>query len=512
MNTAQPQLYQSSWLRWLYSVMAIISLLFTALALKLNNPIELDSLLYIKAAEIFQQQGYMAAAQIYSWPFFSILLAYTQQLLSISYAQAGYLINAILQILIAINFVRLIQLLGGDKKTLIIAAIFILFYPYINKIRPYITRDFGYWAFALGGLFHLIQFYQKPRWTVALAWLAGMGIATLFRIEGALFLLFGPLIYLLPSSTLSIKQRVISLLKLYLPLLIIAALGLLWKSYHTSHTPQAMGRIPELLWGIQQGLIMALANIDAKVSIVEQYLLNNVAIGDAKLFLLGGLFSIFMGVILKTLNPVYLFLSAYGLRYRLLPAAPFIRHLLLYFIILNIIMLSIFLGQHFFMVDRYVIFLNLLLMLWLPFSINTLITQWQQTTLKSWLLPFLTLFFIGFALGGIIRFGYSKAYITEAGIWLKEYTPSNATLYSNSRQLLFYAERPDQQGQINYLNPVDINTLQADTLKHYQYIAIWQTKKDGCTKTNLLPKQQLIWVKTFQNKRGDSILIYKTLP
>ena len=44
------------------------------------------------------------------------------------------------------------------------------------------------------------------------------------------------------------------------------------------------------------------------------------------------------------------------------------------------------------------------------------------------------------ALGGIVDFGYSKAYIHTAGDWLAAHVPAKATLYANDYQLMYYSQ------------------------------------------------------------------------
>lgn len=493
---------------WLYAFVIISSLVLSSLELIARNPLELDSLLYIKAAELFQEEGITGAMRTYGWPFFSMMLAKISQLTTLSLVHAGYLLNAALQALIAVNFVRIIKVLRANQRTLWFAAITILFYPYLNKIRPYITRDFGYWAFALGGLHALLRYQHQPRWRDALSWNILMGTATLFRIEGAVFLLLSPLLLLLPSTKVLLKERLVQIIKLYaicfLPLVVIGALSWL----HPAHKIISASRLSELADYLQNGVQTAWTIINAKSLIIGRDILTNISFDDSKWFLSGGLLSLFIVVFIRTLNPVYLFLSYYGIKQRLLPAALMTTHLLMGFIILNVLILLLFLAQHFFMVDRYVVFLNLLLMLWVPFSLEKLYSHWQQrrtAAIKSWLFPMIVLLMAVFALGGIVRFGYSKAYITEAGQWVKTNTPAQAKLYSNSTPLLFYAERLDQNGHRYYLNPPPVQELTQEKMQQYDYLAIWYTKTEG---NNLVPPKNWQTIKIFRNKRGDKVIIY----
>ena len=61
-----------------------------------------------------------------------------------------------------------------------------------NSVRQYIVRDHGFWAFYLVSLYFLLKYVEDVSWKNALAWSASLLMATLFRIEGAIFLLTLP--------------------------------------------------------------------------------------------------------------------------------------------------------------------------------------------------------------------------------------------------------------------------------------------------------------------------------
>lgn len=511
-NVNQP--LANSFLYKLYLAAAGLSIILTCVALCTNNPLELDALVYIKAAQMFHQANLAAAMQIYPWPFFSVLLAMLHKFTQLSYVHAGYLLNGSLQIIITISFIRVIKELNADKQTLLIAALVILLYPFLNKIRPYITRDFGYWAFALWSLVPLIRFSNTPLLRHALSWSLLLVIATLFRIEGAVFLLFTPLVYLLPDNNNSFRQSFYHTVKLY-SWTLIASLGFVfWQQHNATLHPADSGRLLELVISLKTSVQLAWQAIEAKAIIIGDTVLTNISADYARIFLLGGLSSLFLTLLITTLNPVYAFLSGYGIYLKLLPVTKKIRQVLIYLILLNVVMLFVFLGQLFFLADRYLIFLNLLLLLWVPFSLSKLYQDWRArraiTTIKPWLFPAVCLLGLVFVTGGIVRFGYSKAYITEAGNWLNKNTPANVKLYSNSAQLLFYAQRLDQAGQIYYLQPPILKAVDQNFLNHYHYLALWLTKKaDDINFEKNLPLQKLRLLKSFQNKRGDKVLIFE---
>ena len=73
-----------------------------------------------------------------------------------------------------------------------LAAGVILLSHELNSVREYIIRDHGFWTFYLSSLFFLLRFFKKPIKSYALGFSLSLAIATLFRVEGSLFLLFLP--------------------------------------------------------------------------------------------------------------------------------------------------------------------------------------------------------------------------------------------------------------------------------------------------------------------------------
>jgi hypothetical protein len=105
------------------------------------------------------------------------------------------------------------------------------------------------------------------------------------------------------------------------------------------------------------------------------------------------------------------------------------------------------------------------------------------------------------AIGGLVRFGYSKTYLTQSGAWLQQNMPLQTKFYTNSRIVNFYAGREDD------------DSLESGVLKnpcHYDWIALRVNQHESLPPAiQALIKAQTA-TKIFKNSRHDQVLIYQT--
>src|SRR5207245_1741547 len=142
-------------------------------------------------AQTYTQSGLSSAMNLCGqsqWPFYSVLIAYFTQLTHFSYVLSAYLLNGFFSLLSVCMFLIIIKELGGTKRVLFLAALIILLSHEFNNIRQYIIRDHGFWAFYLVSLFGLLRYVNYPTWLNGFIFSFSLLIATLFRIEGLVFL------------------------------------------------------------------------------------------------------------------------------------------------------------------------------------------------------------------------------------------------------------------------------------------------------------------------------------
>jgi len=196
-------LLQNNKLLFLCTVIVSFGLTFWAVSVDpIINP---DALLYLSAAEEFKQGNINNGLALYKWPFYSFAIAAVQTITGLSAQTSTYLFNAAMHALAMLGFLACVHALGGNKKTLVIAAILILLFPSFNKYRSFIIRDAG------------VKTEQAYRYAISFVLIF---IATLFRIEAVAFLAIVPLYLLYANSNSKAASR------LWLSLTITGSLAL----------------------------------------------------------------------------------------------------------------------------------------------------------------------------------------------------------------------------------------------------------------------------------------------
>lgn len=479
----------------------LASLMLSISAYLCHDPINVDGILYLHTAEVYLKNGLHAALTEYRWPLYSILIATTSQLTHLSLLHAAQLLNASLLGLLVVVFIKLIEELGGSTPVKVAAALIILLFPPLNHDRSLIVRDFGYWTFALLSLWLLLRFAKYEKWLDAIGWAIAMLLATLFRIEGGILLLFAPFALWLQSG--NIKMRLKHFLQAYAVTAGCIAVALFWFWFHPLNLPS--GRIQELAQQLMQGLTLTTTTLQARITAITQLLQPEVNFHDVTILVLIGLVGLFIWQIFITLGLANLILSYHAHFYKPCSLPNKVKPILWVFIALNCITLLGFISQRFFLSERYVILLSLLLLLWTPFSLVTLYENWrhQQTQGLSYLFPLLCLLLIGMLISSVGHFGHSKGYIVDAGTWIKDHISREKTLYSNSQEILFYSDRVSRK------QDTDPIVLQNGTWKNFDYLALRFNHQQLAVEQKVLRQLQIKPMQTFINRRKDHILIFQ---
>jgi len=452
--------------RYLLPLAIFINLLLSYLMLLYNQPINSDGILYINTAKAFLAGGFHSAAATYNWPFYSILLANFSSLSHLPFLTAGFILNGIFTSILIVFFILSSALLENSSKVLPWAAAIILLFPQLNHDRYNILRDIPYYSLFIFSLWSYLKFIQTEKFTYAVLWQIIILTATLFRIEGAVFLLTTPILTLL-IPTDDIGHRFTRLLKLYVLTLISGVGGVLLFSHFLN-----FGRLPELLSYLNPNELFSVFQTQSNALKPAIGVLGQ---NSSDIFLIGGLTAVFVHSFLTTLG-ISSLLLIYGVYAKLFPENKTATHGIIIYILINLAILLIFSLHNLFMNWRYIVPLVLTCLLFAPSIVMKLPKIWIKI-----------LFCLYLAAASFIPFGTSNAYLVQAGKWIDLNTPSDTTIYSNSDLLIFYADR----ASVNNLKKADYVILQS---KIHTPI--------------LLPKNQSPIV-SFKNKRGDGAYIFK---
>ena len=181
-----------------------------------NGWINPDSVLYLESAKAFSNGNWKAGFDIFEWPLYSLCITLINKITLLGVHVSAQILNVIFFAIATYSFIKIITLAGGKQRQIIAGALIWLSAQYmIGGVLEMLMRDEGFWAFYLLGLVFFIRFYQKQQIKNALLWQVCIIVATLFRIEAILYLLFLPFILLFQTQN-TWQQKVTQFLKAHM--------------------------------------------------------------------------------------------------------------------------------------------------------------------------------------------------------------------------------------------------------------------------------------------------------
>src|SRR3990167_5504922 len=201
--------------RIIYLIAGVISLVMSYWIVSNQAIVNSDAICYLLGAKEIGESGVHAAMRLCgqsSWPFYPALIYILTKFSFLSATTSAYLLNAIFTLMTVLSFITIVKMLGGSQRVLWLAAFVILCAHQFNSVRQYIVRDHGFWAFYLLSLIFMLRFLRDQRIGNAWGFSLSLIAATLFRIEGAVFLVLLPLLALF--MTTSWRSRLLAFAKL----------------------------------------------------------------------------------------------------------------------------------------------------------------------------------------------------------------------------------------------------------------------------------------------------------
>lgn len=495
----------------IYCFAALASFLLSAWIAYREVLINPDAICYLQSAAVIGAGGLRKAMNLCpqaQWPLYSVLIYSLSFLTQLPLLVSAFIWDALFSAISVMTFIAIVRELGGHRRVLWLSAWVILLAHQFNSIRQYLIRDHGFLAFYLLSLYLLLRYVKLPRWTTALAWGASLLLATLFRIEGAVFLVLIPwLTWFMPS--LSPVKRTKAFLQLNLIALACGLTVFGWLIFHPEISLASLGRLQDLVFQLFHAGSLAWQRFEIAANAFGHSVLAAESMADANLVFSLSVIMWYAVRVLTNLSLIYSGLVIYAWWRRAMPSSSSERRILAGYIAVNILVTSVFLAQHLFLSKRYLIALSLVFMLWVPFALDRLIRNWENKEGPAWLLPLCLSFWIISSLGGIFDFGYSKIYMRHAGDWLAENLPGTATLYSNDYQLMYYSQHFGNDIFQKVKEYSDPNALRWGRWKNYDYIALRLDRKTLVEKSDLLKEMGSYTVQIFKNKRNDQVVIYK---
>lgn len=413
-----------------------------------------DAYVYIRTAEIYLDQGLVAAFAHYGWAGYSILIALVSRL-GLDLFTAAYLLNALFFALLVHAFVALIAELNERRRVLVLGALTVLLYPELNEFRWFIIRDIGFWAFSLTGVWLLLRFCRQPDWGLAAGFTAVFLAASVFRPEALLYLLALPLVPLADCSRTVPQRRAafvrlaltawVSLLILYLLLLLSGAN--LWQQLSEllsvylpflqatfAPGPERSAELSRLLFG------------DHAASFSGDYLGGVIALG---------LLVVLVMTLLYGLSGAFFWLLAFGLVKGYARLDQLARPPLLLTILVNAAILLVFLYVTRFLTTRYAMLLCLLLATQVPVVVAHLLDYLEGSRWKRLGNSFVVLFFVYCAFDAHISFGRSRDYLLDAAAFAAETAETSATVLTNNHTIAWFSGRVPAYDEVERVPSVE---------------------------------------------------------
>jgi len=416
-------------------VTVLCSFAFSVWCVWADPVINNDGVYYFRAAEKISLGNWGEALSIYSWPFYPALIAYLSKLTGVNVVVAAYILNAALTALLVAGFLSVVFELGGDRNTLIFAAFLLLVFPTLNKYRSFILSDIGYLVFYLWSLSYLFRYWKDRNKMSLLGWFLCALAASLFRVEGIAILAMVPV--MLFSLTRQGPAGRWKLIFLYMTLgfLLFIVLGL-WLTRDVTFSGHSSG--VEGPWKIFAGISEHFNHtVGGKLELLKE------KFAGRYYFFVYIMIIVFVAVaeVVRRLALIYAVLAVWGFKKKILFPVRSLKPLWVVLVVVNVLIL---IGSAFFIsivVDRYALTATVTILLASPFVFAYLWKHWGNDELsvkKKWVLPALLVLSTLLGISGLNVFT-DKHYLSEAGLWIKENTPDNATLYSNNLILIHYS-------------------------------------------------------------------------
>jgi len=333
-------------------------------------------------------------------------------------------------------------------------------------------------------------------------------MATLFRVEGLLFTLLLPVFtVIVHSSSLNNKTK--------LTVQALAALLVITLVYIASGDQQVKGftKTSQLEHALEKPFEKIEQSIEITKSYIEDLSPQGFSNKYAPTILACTFILILITEVTSAISPFYALMLLMGF----LKQNDFQKHPFfipwIYLILINVIILCGFLASRFFLAGRYPIPLALTLLTPLPFIAKCLYQKYKDkgfTSKQNKIIKLALSFFILLSIDGVVSTGASKTYLKEAGLWISSLqTDQELSLYSNNTFVSYYATGQNKNRVKEDSNKTVLNKISRGKLKEFDLLAIQISRKNTDEKATFIESLKTQPLKTFNNKKGDSVLIFR---
>ena len=490
--------------KWLVFVVVSVSLLLSVWANLADNILNNDGVEYLKSSRAMLAGDWTAAVETYKWPFYSACIAFISLLSGLSLTLSAQVLNALFFVWLALAFVALVRLAGGDRSTLWFAVLVILAFPTINKFRPYLIRDPAFLALFLSACYAFFLYVLEGRKRQNLIAITLFMAATLFRLEG--------LIYLFLTQSYLLNQRYKNQSSRWLVFVLLAVFAVMllmfmsWWQFSSTDDLSYASIFTRPVTFMETAWAQILQPIEKRLDVIGNYILVGYSESYSVLVLF---FSALSLVLLKVVHSLYyLYFLLWFVAWRrgwLFPVSGFYQPWR-YLVLASLVILFVFVVAQWFLTTRYALPVAMLLLMAAPFVLDKGYQSLKGASPKKWL------FWLAMALiilSGIKSLDLStkKHYLKTAAEWMSQNVPADASIYTNDRILGHYLERDAKTG---YYWP-DWEFFKSEALfarRNQDYGAINVKHSDPDYIENLPVLLRRKFIAEFINEKGTRVMIF----
>jgi hypothetical protein len=471
--------------RFLLSSVLLGSLFLSLIASFFNPVLGRDAALYLDVAHLSQTQGFHAALERYSWPWFSVFVGILHRWSGIPLELVARLSCELLMAFTCLVSVDLVRKSRPDLAGW--AALAVLAIPAFNIYRGDILREFGFWCFSMLALWNMSEWLRSRRGSVLL--LSGLSIllATAFRSEAIyLVMLFA---IALPLPRIQDGQQRGRMIALCLALLTLFVMTFFLALHYDLILTESVKKI-------SVGRLLEDFSIFAQQT--AQAMPFHYARDDVGLIIFLGLCGY---VLVKILHTLGIFIIPWLIGWHQKTQKPLTSWLLLDITALGYAgILLIFVFGHLFLSRRYTTFLGFLLLPRIALGLSVIAQRWPR--LKGWIV----LVSILLAFAHVVSLSPQKTHLRDAGLWLGHHLPASSRVYMDeANRLVWYAGWHYDRNQ-----PPDLEkALMRQGSEAYEYFALELKSPPVEPRIEELKNLGLSPIAEFRNRKGHAYVIFR---
>ena len=493
----------------LIGVMA--SILFSIWSIAIDDVINNDGIVYIEAAEFWSRGDWQGALGVYKWPFYPWLIMVFSDTLGISFKTAGHVLNTTFFSLVVVFFVQTVHAFGGrSRMAIIIAMLIALLHPAFNEYRAFLIRDPGYLAAYLLGIYSLVCYRWSLRLRYSFFAILSFLIASLFRVEGLVFLFAVPILLLASYSgpTKWLWLRYIFSLSL------ILVLGCVLGGWFivTEDGPVGLLLTQDPLAVFVEGWSQIRIGIDEKLLIFEEQFLGPYSTGYAYLLFMFTAVKVILSSIVFELEIPYLVLMGYGLYSHSLVKDQRLKRLWTSFIVINLGILTVFVLIMLFLAPRYPLAMTITILIAAPLILEKLISDIRHQQIKKTgkiFLILLAIWALGESYSGLSNFTRA-GHLRDAGYWLYDKTEkTSGPILTNNRKIAFYASQKGSREVLTINSGTQVAEI-TNLVKELgcDFAGIRIRRDDILLESELTRVIKRQPISVIENEHGDRVLLY----